>query len=122
VAAWLGYRVFALKVALFHGLCEHTAAKYEWDDIKIAWGGVSAQMLVAILVFSLNGLGGGQFAYFGPILVFVGYYSLLTIPYNLMPIRGLDGYKAWRIIPLGYQQMKQRAATKRALDRERKGR
>jgi Zn-dependent protease len=67
-------------------------------------------------------LGAIYFAYFGPILVFLGYYSLLMVPYNLLPVRGLDGYTAWKIIPIVYQQMKAYSALKKKLDRDRRGR
>ena len=102
----MGYRVFSLKVCLIHGLCEYEAPRYELDDVKVAWGGVLAQMLVAMLVFTASSLGARHLSYFGPVLVFLGYYSLLVVPYNLLPVRGLDGDKAWRIIPILYKQFK----------------
>jgi hypothetical protein len=116
----MGYRVFAIKVALIHGLCECEAPNYELDRVIIAWGGVLAQTLVAIFVFTCSALGARYFAYFGPILVFLGYYSLLVVPYNLLPIRGLDGDKAWKIIPLYYQQIKARSALKKKLNQDRR--
>jgi stage IV sporulation protein FB len=122
VANKMGYRVFKIKVSLFHGVCECQDPNYELDRVKIAWGGVIAQILVAMLVFSLSSLGAMYFAYFGPILVFLGYYSLLMVPYNLLPVRGLDGYTAWKIIPIVYQQMKAHSALKKKLDRDRRGR
>jgi Zn-dependent protease len=100
IAHRLGYRVFALRIALFHGLCEFEAPHYEWDDVRIAWGGVLAQMVVAVLIFAISFLGANQFAYFAPILMFLGRYNLWVIPWNLLPLPGLDGYKAWRIIPI----------------------
>jgi Zn-dependent protease len=115
----MGYRVFTLRVCLIHGLCEYEDPHYEWDEVKVAWGGVLAQILIAMLVFTLSSLGARHFAYFGPVLVFLGYYNLLVVPYNLLPIRGLDGYKAWRIIPLSYKQMKTRSALKKTLNRDR---
>jgi Zn-dependent protease len=122
VANKLGYRVFALRVCLIHGVCEYEAPHYEWDDVQVSWGGVLAQVLIAMLVFTLSSLGAGNFAYFGPILLFLGYYSLLVVPYNLLPVRGLDGYKAWKIIPLSYKQIKARSALKKTLNRDRKNR
>jgi Zn-dependent protease len=113
IAHKMGYRVFALRIALVHGVCECEAPLYELDAAKIAWGGVLAQMLIALLIFTLSSLGIMNSAYAGPVLVFLGYCNLLIIPYNLMPIRGLDGYKAWRIIPLSYKKMKKGSARKR---------
>jgi stage IV sporulation protein FB len=122
VAHKMGYRIFALRVALIHGVCECEAPNYELDEVKIAWGGVLAQIIISILVFTVSGLGADKFTYFGPILVFLGYFSLLIIPYNLIPSRGLDGYKAWRIIPLSYKHIKAKSALKKKLNRDRKGR
>ena len=108
MATKVGCRVSAIRIGLVHGVCEYEQPKYELDDIKIAWSGVVMQIMVAVLVFSLSSLGLGNYRFFGPILVFIGYFSLLIVPYNLIPIRGLDGKKAWRIIPLVYKQIKQR--------------
>lgn len=108
MASKVGCRVFAIRIGLVHGLCEYEQPKYELDDIKISWSGVILQILIAILVFSLSSFGLINFSFFAPILVFLGYFSLLIVPYNLMPLRGLDGQKAWRIIPFLYQQLKSR--------------
>lgn len=108
MAKKVGCRVFAIRIGLVHGLCEYEQPKYELDDIKISWSGVILQILIALLVFSLSSFGLINFSFFAPILVFLGYFSLLIVPYNLMPLRGLDGQKAWRIIPFLYQQLKGR--------------
>ncbi|MEL6929292.1 MAG: hypothetical protein AAFO95_11735 [Cyanobacteria bacterium J06600_6] len=101
-------RVSAIRIGLVHGVCEHEEPKYELDEIKIAWSGVVLQIMVATLVFSLSSFGLSNYNFFGPILVFMGYFSLLIVPYNLIPLSGLDGQKAWRIIPVLYQQLKNR--------------
>ena len=48
--AWMArrrhYQVFAIRISMGHGRCEHEAAEYEWDDVAIAWGGVLAQFAV----------------------------------------------------------------------------
>ena len=112
VAHRLGYRVVALKVCLIHGRCEYAvpsyAPYYEWDEIRIAWGGVSAQALIAMLVFTISALGAEDLTFFQPILAFLGYYNVLAIVHNLSPMQGLDGYKAWRIVPILYQLMRKR--------------
>jgi Zn-dependent protease len=119
VAHRMGCRVIGLKVCLIHGLCEYELPRYELEDVLIAWGGVMAQLLIAMLVFTASSLGANHLPYFGPILVFLGYYSLLVIPYNLLPCRGLDGYKAWRVIPLYYNQLKRNSAFKKPPRRDR---
>lgn len=98
----VGCRVLAIRIALIHGVCEYEEPRYELDDIKIAWSGVVLQVMVAALVFYLSSLGLANYVFFAPILVFLGYFSLLIVPYNLIPQKGFDGHKAWRIIPFIY--------------------
>lgn len=108
MASKVGCRVSAIRIGLVHGVCEHESPKYELDDVKIAWSGVVLQIMVAALVFSLSSFGLANYSFFAPILIFLGYFSLLIVPYNLLPFSGLDGQKAWRIIPLVYQQLRNR--------------
>ena len=108
MAKKVGCRVLAIRIGLVHGVCEYEAPKCELDDVKIAWSGVILQIMVAILVFSLSSFGLGNYSFFAPILVFMGYFSLLVVPYNLIPLNGFDGQKAWRIVPILYRQFKNR--------------
>jgi stage IV sporulation protein FB len=108
IAHKLGYDVIAIRIAPLHGVCEYQAPRYEWEDVQIAWGGVLAQLIAAAIVFGFGHLGGDNTEYFGPVTVFIGYYSLLTIPFNLLPVPGLDGQKAWKILPLAYDRSKRR--------------
>lgn len=103
MATKLGCRVWSIRIGLLHGVCEYEEPKYELDDVKIAWSGVLLQILVAALVFSLSSFGLKNYSFFAPILLFMGYFSLLIVPYNLIPLNGLDGRKAWRIIPILYK-------------------
>ncbi|MEZ5346451.1 MAG: hypothetical protein R2681_12955 [Pyrinomonadaceae bacterium] len=41
-------KVIAVKIGLVHGECVHEEPYYEWDEILICWGGVAAQLSVAI--------------------------------------------------------------------------
>jgi Zn-dependent protease len=104
----LGYEVIAIRIAPLHGVCEHQAPRYEWEAIQIAWGGVLAQALAAAIVLTIGNLGGENLEYFGPLMVFIGYYSILTIPFNLLPVSGLDGQIAWKILPHIYNHLKHR--------------
>ena len=73
VAYRLGYRIVALKICTIHGRCKYTATHYmpyyEWDEIRIAWGGVLAQASIAMLVFAVSSLGAEDLTYFQPILL-----------------------------------------------------
>jgi Zn-dependent protease len=104
----LGYKVIAIRIAPLHGVCEHESPRYEWEAIQIAWGGVLAQAVAAAIVLTIGNYGGENLAYFGPLTVFVGYYSIMTIPFNLLPVRGLDGEIAWKILPHLFNQLKRR--------------
>ena len=97
----LGYDVYAIYLGFFHGLCEYEAPENTKHESIVAWGGVSAQFLVAIPVIAL-----AQFANlseiwgFGPIVAFLGYISVIVALTNLAPSPLFDGGKAWTLIPI----------------------
>jgi Zn-dependent protease len=69
-------------------------------ECMIVWGGVFAQLVVAspILVFlATHGYTNAEPVNALPALL--GPYSLMVIIFNLLPIRGLDGAKAWKLLP-----------------------
>jgi len=118
--AWMarrrGYEVVSIRIAMFHGRCEHEAAQYEWDDVAIVWGGVLAQLAVAIPMFVLSAVTTSQML--GPFELAVAMLSrvnLLVALFNLIPAPGFDGEKAWRVIPLARDWWRSRQTTKRAL-------
>jgi Zn-dependent protease len=116
VARRFGCRVEAIRVAILHGWCEYEAPYYEWEDVLISWGGVAAQICVAVPVLLIAALlGDRELPYLGPIIVFLGYVNLLIAIINLAPAQGCDGKKAWRAIPLLFHQWRARKATKRTL-------
>ncbi len=101
VTRWLGYEVEAIRVAFFHGSCEYAAPHSLWDEVLVSWGGVAAQLAVALLVFVIAAiLGDRDPAYFGPVVAFLGYVNFLVALGNLAPSAGFDGQTAWRIVPL----------------------
>jgi Zn-dependent protease len=115
VAKRLGYQVYSIQIAFLHGRCEYAAPRQEWDGIAIAWGGVLAQLLIAIPVLILAGvLGQFEPSYLGPVVVMLGYLNLMIALVNLAPVRGLDGAIAWRIVPLLWTRKRSRSATERA--------
>lgn len=99
-----GLRVHAIEAHLFHGLCWREAGHSEWDDVLIAWGGVLAQFCVLLLAlvaqFALR-QGAPDLAYaLAPLFYVLIKANLVIIAFNLLPVAPLDGYRAWRIIPL----------------------
>lgn len=110
VARRLGYGVDAIHVSFLHGYCTHDMPDYEIDHVLIAWGGVAAQLAVAIPILTVATIFDRQdFGYAAPAIAFLGYVNILIALINLTPAEGLDGQIAWRAIPLLW---KRRTATR----------
>jgi len=52
---------------------------------------------------------------FAPVVLILGYGSLIVAVFNLAPARGLDGLKAWRILPLLRSRFAARKVVKSAI-------
>ena len=67
----------------------------------IAWGGVAAQLAVAVPILIVATVFDQQdFGYAAPAIAFLGYVNALIALVNLAPAPGLDGHIAWRAVPL----------------------
>ena len=121
VAHRLGLEVLNIQIGWIHGACEYQAPNDELSAIKVAWGGVAAQLLVAIpvlvvaTVYPLDDHG-----IFGPVVIFLGYVNLLIALINLAPSRLLDGGEAWRILPYWFRNRTQRRKSLSAKEQARK--
>jgi len=118
--AWIARRrhleVISIRIAFFHGRCEHEAPDYEWDDVAIAWGGVLAQLAVAIPVLIVASLlPKPAQALMGPAIAILGGVNLFVVIVNLIPVAGHDGEKAWRIVPLAWDWWRSRRTARRVL-------
>ncbi len=96
--------VYAIRLYLLHGQCEHEEPYYEAEDVFIAWGGVLAQLVVlavALAALYLSRLLAPYLEYFlAPLFsVFINTNIVIAV-INLIPVAPLDGHKAWRAIPL----------------------
>jgi Zn-dependent protease len=99
-----GYRVDAVHVQFAGGTCEHEECEFERHDILIAWGGVFAQLAIALLAVA-------AFIVFNPFFsrsdfasacfLILMYQNTFSIVYNLLPIQGFDGRTAWRFVKRG---------------------
>jgi Zn-dependent protease len=97
----LGYRTYDIYLGFVHGLCSHEAPLNEKHECIIAWGGVAAQLAVAIpLILVAHMTSIARVPGLGPVISLLGYTSAMVAAINLAPIRGLDGEKAWRLIPV----------------------
>ncbi|HTE16436.1 MAG TPA: hypothetical protein VK642_15290, partial [Burkholderiales bacterium] len=97
----LGYRVYEIYLGFVHGLCLYEAPHNEKHECIIAWGGVAAQLAIAIpLIVASHVIPLASIPGLGPVVSLLGYMSAMVAAINLAPSRGLDGEKAWRLIPI----------------------
>jgi Zn-dependent protease len=97
----LGYRAYDIYLGFVHGLCSHEAPRSEKDECIIAWGGVAAQLAVAIpLIIIAHAASITRVPGLGPVISLLGYMNAMVAAINLAPGPGLDGKKAWRLIPI----------------------
>ena len=93
----------------YTGRCVHEAPQYEWEAVWIAWGGVIAQLSVAIpILASAAFFRDYDWGYFTPIIIILGYLNIVIAAINLSRDEGMDGRTAWRIIPLLLEQRRAR--------------
>jgi len=101
----LGYPLMEIRIGSVHGVCAYDAPENQRDESIIAWGGVLAQLVVAIpLIVLAQTTPITQIPGFGPIVVFLGYLSVGIALINLIPTPGLDGYEAWKLFPILWSQ------------------
>jgi len=101
VASRLGLEVDSIGVTILHGWCRFEAPDYEWDEVLVAWGGVGAQVILALPALAIFvALGDSDWGYWTPVIVFLGYLNLALAAVNLLPDEDLDGRIAWRVVPL----------------------
>lgn len=114
MARRLGYAAPEIWLSFMHGVCEHDAAETRCDDALIAWGGVLAQLAVAVPLMALAQLHVFDASPLGRIVVVgLGRASLLLVVFNLLPIRPLDGAKAWSLLPILLREWRARGVAKR---------
>jgi Zn-dependent protease len=92
--------VLAIYLYPIHGRCCYSQPWSRLDDCVIAWGGVIAQAVVAVpLLLWVTIVGYSRLNPVNAVMAILGGYSLCVAVFNLMPFGGLDGVKAWGIIP-----------------------
>jgi Zn-dependent protease len=119
VAHYFGYDVKGIWLAAIHGRCEVQAPETEWEHSLIAWGGIAAQLAVAVPIIALDSMWHRPLGIFGPVVLILGYYSCIVVIFNLLPRKDLDGPTAWRIIPLLRKRLEARRVVRKALGRRR---
>jgi Zn-dependent protease len=95
-----GYEAFSIALYPIFGLASIEIPESRFDRALISWGGVAAQMAVAIpVVVCVSVWGYTRVEALNAVLAVFGNYSLCAAAFNLLPIRPLDGSIAWGIIP-----------------------
>lgn len=109
MAKRLRLRRYAICISAVHGICEFEEPESAKQDYLVAWGGVLAQLAVAapLIAFDLM-FGIGQIDILRPVVAILGYVSVMIAAFNLIPAMGLDGAKAWRLIPLLLEERRER--------------
>ena len=104
VARRLGLRVAEIRINPAHGACVVQAPPTQTSAIVLAWGGVAAQAVVLLAAGIVNGVLRLTLDSTPPVLhaamTILIPVNLWIIFANLLPIRGLDGHVAWRVVPL----------------------
>jgi hypothetical protein len=97
VARWVRCQVYAIEIHAFHGLTIHSWPPSRRAAIMIAWGGVAAQLAVAIPLWVWLQVGATPgISPLNAALAVLGPYSVVVAIVNLLPLPGLDGALAWQ--------------------------
>ncbi|MEJ2693572.1 MAG: hypothetical protein P8166_11070 [Candidatus Thiodiazotropha sp.] len=114
VANKIGCNVRGVYLGFLHGMCECEAPYNQKHRSLIAWGGVAAQLVVAIpLIVGSQTLRINEIYGLGPVVAFLGYISAFIALVNLAPSRELDGFEAWKLFPVLVKDYMARKNSKR---------
>ena len=110
--AWMagqrGCQPLLIELSVIHGRCYYRQSGDPLDDALIAWGGFTAQMIVAVPLLLLSAfLPLLELPLAAPVVVFLGYLNVLIGLVNLAPTKWLDGGRAWTLVPLVLARRKQ---------------
>jgi stage IV sporulation protein FB len=103
--AWMALRkrcaVYSIEIYPIHGVTRFELPVSGWDHCVILWGGVLAQLAVAVpLVAWTQIVGFTSIGAINAVFALLGYFNLVIAILNLAPMARLDGAKAWYIVPL----------------------
>jgi len=105
VAQRRGCHVSAIELYPIHGLVRYSQPWSRYDDAVIAWGGVLAQAMIGLpLVAFASVFGFTRFPLVNVVIGVLGYYSIFVAALNLLPVRPLDGAKAWYVLRSLYER------------------
>ena len=108
-----GSRVLSIQIYPIFGVTRFETPWSRLDHCIIAWGGVIAQAVVFMPLVAWVAIHGyTQIEALNMIFAILGFFSLAVAIFNLLPIRGLDGAMAWRLLPELLAERKRRIPRK----------
>ena len=111
---WCGVVVLSIDVDALGGSCSWEGEVSRIQRALIAWGGVLAQLVLFVIVRSVDTTVEWAATFDGVQLLSVLTSTNLHIAaFNLIPFPPLDGWQAWRLIPLVYSDLRSRSHTAR---------
>jgi stage IV sporulation protein FB len=103
------YEASAIELYPIYGITLLETPTTRIDRDVIAWGGIVAQLVVAVpLVIHFYIFGATRYAGLNAALTVFGFYSVFIAFVNLIPMRPLDGATAWDLIPALIQRARTR--------------
>jgi membrane-associated protease RseP (regulator of RpoE activity) len=104
-----GCAVWSIELYPLHGFTRCSAPPTHYAACVIAWGGVLAQLAVAVpLILLATVFGLTPIGLVNALVVIFGYFSAVIAVINLLPLPRLDGGTAWRIVPYLLRRMRRR--------------
>ena len=113
--------VVAIRMDALGGCCEWVGGVTRAQRLLIVWGGVLAQLIlfgIALAATIFIGPYISDFLY--PFLHILLQWNLILVALNLLPIKPLDGYDAWRLLSMTLKdwRRRRRSARRRRLTAE----
>jgi Zn-dependent protease len=108
-----GCRVWSIELYPIWGITRFSEPYSYFDHCVIAWGGVVAQVVVAVpLLIWTETFGYTRFQPVNAVLAILGFFSLSVAVFNLLPIRPLDGAIAWGLLPAFLKRLRSKPSTR----------
>lgn len=100
-----GCRVYSIEIYPILGITRFQMPWSRFDHRVIAWGGVLAQLVVAIpLIAWVVVFGYTPYDPLNAVLAIMGFFSIGVAIFNLLPTPPLDGAIAWGLFPILLQR------------------
>ena len=104
-----GSAVHAIELYPIFAITRFDTPWSRFDHAIIAWGGVLAQLTVALpVILFIRFAGYTPFDLANEALVLWGVFSLAIAIFNLLPFQPLDGAMAWQIVPAAIERRRNR--------------